>query len=72
MEYAEIMEEISFIGFSFSDYMRGEQDILKPQLEALGYTDVRFHMGERDSFGPLSRVITCKNSAGEPCRLVYG
>jgi len=44
--------------FSFEEYYRDEQHILKPALEARGYRDVRFFMGEHDSFGPLIREVT--------------
>jgi hypothetical protein len=44
-------------GFSYADYRNGEQKILKPALEKLGYYNIAFYMGEQDSFGPLSRVV---------------
>jgi hypothetical protein len=38
-------------------YWEWEDKIAKPALEVLGYERVTFHMGERDSFGPLSRKV---------------
>lgn len=69
----DLANVVSFEGFSFSvlEYRNGEQTILKPQLEKLGYTDVHFFMGERDSFGPLSRVVTCVKD-GQPVSFYYG
>ena len=40
-------------------YWEWEDNIAKPALLTLGYTAVTFSDGERDSFGPLSRVVTC-------------
>lgn len=34
-----------------------EENVAKPALVALGYSAVRFSDGERDSFGPLSRIV---------------
>lgn len=44
--------------FSFERYIEGEEKILKPALEQLGYNNVSFYMEERDSFGPLIRGCT--------------
>jgi hypothetical protein len=38
-------------------YWQWEDLVAKPALEAAGYERVTFHMGERDSFGPLSRIV---------------
>ena len=58
--------------FSFEDYHRDEQQLLKPALEAQGFTNVVFSMGEQDSFGPLSRVVTCEDKTGKTRYFVYG
>jgi len=41
-------------------YYDWERNIAKPALEALGYRCVVFADGERDSFGPLSRLVYAK------------
>lgn len=53
------VEGIDLSGLSYSPrkYIEDEQNIIKPQLEALGYTGITFSMGESDSFGPLSRKV---------------
>jgi hypothetical protein len=58
--------------FTFSEYYRGEQTVLKPYLESKGFKNILFVMGERDSFGPLSRIITMTSSSGDRVRLIYG
>lgn len=72
MHTVELSDIVSFEGFSFADYWNGEQNILKPQLEALGYTDIRFSTAEGDSFGPLIRVCRCIDPEGNPRKYFYG
>lgn len=48
---------IDMSGFDYSRYCDGEENIIQPQLEALGYAVGRWRMGEADSFGPLSRKV---------------
>ncbi len=67
----EILPDDVWGEFSYADYYNGEQNILKPALEKLGYYDVRFYMGERDSFGPLSRVVKASHPDGA-IRAIYG
>jgi hypothetical protein len=57
--------------FSFGNYYNDEEKVIKPALEKLGYSNIRFSMGEYDSFGPLSRVITAIKN-GQTVTLVYG
>ena len=45
--------------FSFSEYHEGERKFLTPLLKEMGFTVIRWTDGERDSFGPLSRVAKC-------------
>jgi|SRR4051794_1475609 len=73
-EYVDLDEDagIDFTGFSFKDYVNGERTILQPQLEARGYTDIKWYMGEYDSFGPLTRVCEAKSSNGERIYFIYG
>jgi predicted translin family RNA/ssDNA-binding protein len=72
VEYEEVPEEVSFEGFSFSEYYKDEKEKLKPQLEKLGYMNISFVMGECDSFGPLSRIIYATDPNGNFHRFVYG
>lgn len=68
----DLPESISFEGFRFSEYYIDEQTILKPQLEAMELSDIRFLDGERDSFGPLTRIITAKDASGATIKFCYG
>jgi hypothetical protein len=45
------------LGFDFNNYYTCEKRMIAPLMERDGYTSIRFIMGERDSFGPLSRVV---------------
>ena len=70
-EYKDLYEVISFEGFSFASWRQGESDVLQPRLEALGYTDIKWFMGEHDSFGPLTRICHAKKD-GVLEKLTYG
>ena len=72
MEYESMPEEVKFDNFDFREYWKGETTILTPQLESLGYTNIRFSMGEYDSFGPLSRICHCRDSNNKQHHFVYG
>jgi len=71
-EALELDEVISFEGFVFSKWYEGEPQILQPRLEALGYTNVKWFMGERDSFGPLTRYCEATTPDGDRVKLWYG
>lgn len=58
--------------FDFSKWADGEQAILKPALEKLGYTNVGFYMAEQDSFGPLMRGCVARDTSGKRVRFFYG
>lgn len=47
---------IDFTDFNYANWWDGEDKILKPQLESLGYTNIRFSPGETDTYGPLTRM----------------
>ena len=74
MSYIDLWKEIPEVmrGFNFEEYYRDEQNIIKPALENLEYSNIRFSTGERDSFGPLSRIITCNDREGNTVRFWYG
>jgi hypothetical protein len=74
MNYADLYREIpeAMQKFSYEDFRTSEQTVIKPALEDIGYTDIKFSMGERDSFGPLSRIVTCKDGIGQTIRFIYG
>lgn len=61
-----------FDRFDFADYGRGERDILRPALEARGFTSVAFYMVEEDSFGPLIRGAVACDPEGKRVRFFYG
>jgi hypothetical protein len=75
---AEYEDLFAFLGeaaaaaFDFDHYARDERAILEPALAALGFTGIRFVDGERDSFGPLSRVCHATDEHGSARRFVYG
>jgi len=71
-DYKDLYEYISFEGFHFADYYDGEREILQPRLEALGYTDIKWSMGERDSFGPLTRVCRAVSVENKVTWFIYG
>jgi hypothetical protein len=54
------------------NYLWWEDNIAKPLLERFGYTNVSFGNGESDSFGPLSRVVHCKDAVDMPVKFFYG
>lgn len=58
--------------FDFEKYYSHEDKILKPYLESQGFTAIRFVMGERDSFGPLSRIVFCTDRNGVKRQYLYG
>ena len=68
----DVFEIVDSEGFSFAEYFDGEQDIIKPRLEALGFTNVRFYNIEADSFGPLIRGVEAKDENGNPVSFYYG
>lgn len=68
----DIEEILDFKDFSFADWYNGEKNILTPQLQKLGYSNIRWSMGEQDSFGPLSRVVTMTDSSGQVFTGWYG
>lgn len=54
-------------------HQRGdEQTIIKPALEALGYTNIRFIDGDRDSYGPLTRIVIAVRAHGKTEYFIYG
>ncbi len=52
-------------------YIEWEQEVATPALESLGYTNIIFSDGERDSFGPLSRIVHAHKD-GENICMFYG
>jgi hypothetical protein len=68
-----LMDLISFDGFGFDEnYREQEKTILQPQLERLGYTDIQWGEGERDTWGPLTRTCRAYTRDGELTRFFYG
>ena len=71
-DWVNLNELLSFQGFSFSRYYRDEVTVLQPQLEELGYSEIRWYPGESDSFGPLTRTVMMVDSQGRWVQGVYG
>lgn len=55
MDLIDLHTLVSFEGFNWVRYGQSERELLQPQLERLGYSNIRWSDGERDSFGPLSQ-----------------
>jgi hypothetical protein len=53
------------------EYRKWEDQTARPLLEQRGYSNVSFSMGEHDSFGPLSRIVTATRD-GVKHRFIYG
>jgi hypothetical protein len=71
--YVDLSDLISFAGFRYVDYINGEKEILQPQMEALGYTNIQWLPGETDSFGPLTRVCRATSPTGKAViSFIYG
>ena len=70
----DLMDLISFEGFHFAraTYRDQEIEILQPRLEALGYSEIKWYDGERDSFGPLIRKCSATDPDGKSVELFYG
>lgn len=52
-------------------YTDWESNVATPALEKLGYTVGRWYTGEKDSFGPLSRLAIISKD-GTTSIVVYG
>lgn len=52
-------------------YWDWEENVATPALEKLGFKVIRWFDGERDSFGPLSRVVEVEKN-GERSTMWYG
>lgn len=72
INFMPLHEVVSFEDYDFNGRLeQQEKEILQPQLEALGYTNISWEPGDEDSFGPLVRV--CKAYLdGKLIHLVYG
>lgn len=46
------------MAFDFSNYLTMEDKFFKPFLEKAGAEDVHFSTGDKDSFGPLTRIVS--------------
>ena len=73
--YVDLFEiighEVEMAGCFSSQYWEWEQNVAEPELNDRGYSVVEWIHGERDSFGPLSRVAVVLKD-GVESRLVYG
>lgn len=67
-----LQDAIRFDGFDYTHYYRDEKLVLTPRLEALGFTDIEFSMGEVDSFGPLIRLCHATAADGKRHKFFYG
>lgn len=51
--------------------MHRQEKLIKEELEGMGYTVGRWECGERDSFGPLSRIVSVTTPKGEHKVVIY-
>jgi hypothetical protein len=72
ISYENLMDVVSFEGFSFSNYWDGEMKILTPRLLNAGFSKIKFSMGECDSFGPLTRICTAVDKDNRVRHFIYG
>ncbi|MET0786543.1 MAG: hypothetical protein ABWY25_07555 [Paenisporosarcina sp.] len=72
--YPALAGVIDFARFDYdkNTYKDQERTILQPQLETLGYTNITWSDGERDSFGPLSRLCKAKGPDKVWVTFIYG
>lgn len=73
-EYEELSNVISLDGIRFMPhtYLDEELNVLQPRLMALGYTEIVWSMGDRDSWGPITRICTARDAVGEIRSFIYG
>lgn len=71
-EYEDLFDVMSFDGFSYINWAIDEDRIIRPRLEEAGYYAITFANGEADSFGPLTRVVSCIDPSGKLRKFIYG
>jgi len=73
-EYEELTNVIDISGIQYTNesYVNDEIDILQPRLIANGFYNIRWGMGDRDAFGPLTRICYCRDSTGKQRQFIYG
>jgi hypothetical protein len=54
-----------------SEYYLWEK-LAEDELKRRGYSDFRWFDGEADSFGPLTRVLKCKDPENKQQQFIYG
>lgn len=70
-DYESLLDVISMHEFEFEHWPVHEERIIRPQLEAKGYTDIFFKTGERDHTLVLSRIVVCVDPDGNIHRFIY-
>ena len=71
-KYEDLYEILPDIDIDFDNYWKCEQEVITPALMQKGFSEIEWYMGERDSFGPLSRYTKCYDKDGNERRFVYG
>ena len=54
------------------EYWEWEENVATPSLYEMVYTNIQWSTGERDSYGPLSRVVSATDSYKNTVRFMYG
>lgn len=71
--YRDLSDVIVLTGLTYDEnYINQEKELLTPRLEAVGYTNIQWQDGERDSFGPLTRVCSATDRYGNRVYFIYG
>lgn len=71
MKFELFPDDVKFDEFDYDDILRSEENILRPQLEKLGYSAITFEAGMRASFASQTRLCHCLDPAGDIRHFVY-
>lgn len=58
--------------FESRTYWKWEEEVATPELEQRGFKNISWLDGERDSFGPLTRICSCVDADGKRKLFIYG
>lgn len=70
--YIDLEGILDFRNFDYSLWFEHEKNVLQPQLETMGYTEIEWMMGEMDFFGPLTRICKARGAHGDITWFIYG
>jgi hypothetical protein len=70
-ELLDIIGKVDMANYATYHYTDWENNVAIPALIALGYSVIGFRDGERDSLGPLTRLVDCWKD-GRLYTFIYG